>query len=391
MPKIPKTRLRKIKRSLPKAEEEEKDDPAFVQSLRLPGGQNVLICNTKHFRVDPHRKAIGAGAEGQVLASCSKSSPKQCNTIIKSITLTAHDIDTKDYISREMYFSYWIQEHAASLHIAPRFYEHRICHEKNNPDVRVLSLVMDKFQGSMADRFEKRKHDLPKSDVHQMLNLLQQLRLFLIVHGDVKLDQFLWRKKSGGGIQIVLSDYGFAGSISPLAMQEAHLKYNRTINTTIKKASEWAGADPRQIEFLPKIGWISNPENGFFSRKWQDWESVNDEQEKHLDALHKTRGSKYIEPILPFFDLVCFDLDLLDFQTTVDKVPYAGTDLIPEQVWNWVEEHCLTDRMRICLKRRRYLIDSGEGIVFSLKPSTIRSKQPKKKRNHPSGRLLQSS
>jgi serine/threonine protein kinase len=361
-----KPRLRLRKKPPPPSPQKNSSSSFLVQRKLTPQGHTLSVCDTRHFRVDVRKPPLGEGAEGMVLASCFIGAKNKCTTVIKSIPIGT-DIETRDYISREMYYSYWIQEFAGSFHIAPKFYEHRICHQAQDPRVRILSLVMDKYQGSMLNLVETQGLDVfTAHDIQQMVDILKLLRFFLIVHGDVKLDQFLWRKRGkGGGRHIVLGDYGYAGTIPPDIMKQAGISWNQKTNAAITKASEWAGVDPRQIEFLPKIGWFISPDNNFYPLQWQEWAAQHEEEERNLDALHKTNGSKYIELILPWFDLICFDLDLIDMSAQVDGVPYAGTTLVPEYVWDWVWENCSTERTRLCLARRRRLVDSNQGFRVS--------------------------
>lgn len=134
----------------------------------------------------------------------------ECDYVVKIDTLTKPDF-------REQDVSAYLQDlvdPVDHLHVTPRLIDQWVC-KKIGRTGQVFKhyTIVDRFEGNMANRLESRGY-MDVSEIIKMFRLAILLGLAGIIHGDLKIDQFLWRSRD-----IVLGDFGFSGTV----IEDTHL------------------------------------------------------------------------------------------------------------------------------------------------------------------------
>jgi len=157
-----------------------------------------------------------------------------------------------------------------------------------------------------------------------------------------------------GKKQLSLTDYGFGSGISSQIMKREGLTYNTTINTETKIPSRWS-LKHKTKPFERELGWLSNHFSEADAKKFVNTDEYNS--------------------IIPYFDLLSFDMELLDLKVKI-KMPgskqahyYAGTSWIPDHVWEFVAKTLQPSNkypksLKTILAHRNKVLASGIGILF---------------------------
>jgi serine/threonine protein kinase len=173
-------------------------------------------------------RPIAQGSYGKVSEACRRSGTttdqKQpiCDLVIKETKIT--NMDALETTLRDIYFLLWMQQQHSSAMVTPRIHSITICGGskakskskwKKGTLPKLISIVMERFDQDVRQLYDsddsKSEHTiLNESDLLQMFTCLMILDRDGITHGDLKPDQFLWRKSDG---KIVISDFGLAGQI----------------------------------------------------------------------------------------------------------------------------------------------------------------------------------
>lgn len=163
-------------------------------------------------------KELGRGSFGRVVSLCKEgeegeSGNGSCEHVLKIIaiqhdTAKVHDYDLLDLAIREPLFLHRLRNvKLKGKPITPTLQDAWICFPW-------FYVVMDKWDGDMDHLAREQAGDEPgvlRFTYPQFLKMFQIIELLTklgIVHGDLKLDQFLQRNK---GNDIVITDFGLAG------------------------------------------------------------------------------------------------------------------------------------------------------------------------------------
>jgi hypothetical protein len=278
-----------------------------------PDNPLIQVCETKNFAILKSAKyatLVGSGDFGAVFHCCPRllfsgeDAPLNFCKFVMKVQVWFSDpfqASTASTALRELYFHSLLSERAPET--VPHIYEHRICVSKEQK-FKQLSFVMDAFDHTM----ERRK--FLRADWKQMLDALYQLRYHLILHRDVKPDNFLKRTNSFGQSQIVITDLGLAKQLNPADMKHWKLDFeeNKLFTTS------YFTPDVAQ-----KILDDSNQEYGWIQRQ------TNNTLFDKFSKKHQLE---------PFMDFVAFDAYLVTHSYTLEDLEYAGNPFVPGKIWD---------------------------------------------------------
>jgi serine/threonine protein kinase len=298
-------------------------NPAKFKSrlTQVNGVQKLLTCIPKDYEVVKKKAALGHGSFGAVYHICRKG---ECKYALKSMIFRKED---RDSLTRDLYFMFWLNEYAKGL--GPKVYsEHQCNKDDKGKKLFELALVMDKFDGDASDL---RDGGIPEDVLLKLFALVVHLGKCGIVHGDLRTDQFLWRKKNGK-LEIVLNDYGFAGQMTKKQIQTAGIQLLAK-NALDYAPTRWDSKTHNPIPFVPQVGWQKVPGNGY------------------INCLQGMSGNETINSKHPWHKYVGFlDLFTLDAELRMDHVriklrngstvPYGGCTLIPQDAWESFARTC---------------------------------------------------
>lgn len=186
---------------------------------------------------------LGSGTWGVVYEACH---PKLgvCNVAIKHL-FTKEDVTTLNYHSSPAYrdiglYTYLKSKTLNGRPIVPdikgweivpcksfcKVHRNKACRAKS---CQLFRIAMEKFDGNVDNLIDNITEEHSQSDYQvipsdiltQMFQLAVRLGALGIVHGDLKLDQFLYRKTAEDAYDIRVIDFGFSGAI-PAARRSIH-------------------------------------------------------------------------------------------------------------------------------------------------------------------------
>jgi hypothetical protein len=284
----------------------------------------VRLCETKNFRIRQNQKArvlLGYGSFGFVFACCPQDDRKQLHCQYAMKIQLVFTVDKLDRLLGEM-FMICVTNDLLSGYV-PKFYEWGFCGFVNQDEIKYaqLSMVTRRYDTNlMCVIMKKQQGVLYWDQLEGVIRILLEFRKQLVIHGDTKPDNFLYRK----GGEIVATDFGFTSFIDRKDMEHWNLNFEEKTDFTLTRKV----FDSQMIERYEnltlqranKYGWLTtlvSPSNkGHF---------IQEIKQHHLD---------------PFMDLVTFDaylvsrkINIVD-RATNQKIAYRGNPHVPVEVWN---------------------------------------------------------
>ena len=161
---------------------------------------------------------IGAGGGGTVFKACVPPESKgtkssECGYAVKVVKESSLHSGYRDVRYLQMLQPARLNNNTM---LVPRFYDAFHFREERIPFSKELYIVMERWDGDMHE-LASRQGWLTVSQLTRMFELSIALGIFGLISGDNKLSQFL---QKGGGREIVMTDFGFAGSSDPSDINE---------------------------------------------------------------------------------------------------------------------------------------------------------------------------
>lgn len=218
----------------------------FAYEQDAAGGEEPIepasILSRKKFREREQELGIrmdwrigSESSEGALFVVCDSGavSKERCTKVAKIIN--ARKLKQLESSLREVFFHQFL----APLGITPQYYGAFARYEYTSSNrfreclnYAQLDIIMQRFDGDVYSLIESReRHYLTQNELDRLFQIAIEMGKWGVVHGDLKLDQFLYRLISSKQNEIVVTDFGFTGFLEEV-IEEDH--------------------------YRPAIGWLAN-------------------------------------------------------------------------------------------------------------------------------------